>query len=73
MLPFSPHFDTFNIGKGPFYEKKLYLCGDYRTISRWKSLACENGSSGLGNAVLHFLYFVPMQLVGFVQWRKSCA
>lgn len=30
----------------------------------------KNGSSGLGNAVLHFLYFVPMQLVGFVQWRR---
>lgn len=30
----------------------------------------KNGSSGLGNAVLHFLYFVPMQFVGFFQWRK---
>lgn len=29
----------------------------------------KNGSSGLGNAVLHFLYFVPMQFVGFFQWR----
>lgn len=30
----------------------------------------KNGSSGLGNAVLHFAYFVPMQFVGFFQWRK---
>ena len=30
----------------------------------------KNGSSGLGNAVLHFLYFIPMQFVGFFQWRK---
>ena len=34
-------------------------------LMNWK-----NGSSGLGNAVLHFLYFVPMQFVGFAQWRK---
>ena len=26
------------------------------------------GGSGLGNAVLHMLYFVPMQFVGFAQW-----
>lgn len=31
----------------------------------------KNGSSGLGNAVLHFLYFVPMQFVGFAQWRRQ--
>ncbi len=30
----------------------------------------KNGSSGLGNAVLHFLYFVPMQFVGFFQWKR---
>ena len=30
----------------------------------------NNGNSGLGNAVLHFLYFVPMQFVGFAQWKK---
>lgn len=30
----------------------------------------KNGSSGLGNAVLHFLYFVPMQFVGLFQWRR---
>ena len=30
----------------------------------------KNGSSGLGNAVLHFLYFVPMQFVGFLQWKR---
>ena len=28
------------------------------------------GGSGLGNAVLHFAYFVPMQFVGFFQWRR---
>lgn len=30
----------------------------------------RDGGSGLGNAVLHFVYFVPMQFVGFFQWRK---
>lgn len=30
----------------------------------------SHGSSGLGNAVLHFVYFVPMQFVGFAQWRR---
>lgn len=30
----------------------------------------SEGSSGLGNAVLHFLYFVPMQFIGFAQWRR---
>lgn len=30
----------------------------------------EHGSSGLGTALLHFIYFVPMQAVGFIQWRK---
>ena len=29
-----------------------------------------DGGSGLGNAVLHFAYFVPMQFVGFAQWKK---
>lgn len=29
-----------------------------------------NGSSGLGNALLHFAYFIPMQFVGFIQWRR---
>ena len=28
------------------------------------------GQSGLGNALLHFVYFVPMQFVGLWQWRK---
>ena len=31
------------------------------------------GGSGLGNALLHFAYFVPMQLVGFLQWRRRGA
>ena len=30
----------------------------------------KNGSSGLGNAVLHFVYFVPMQFIGFFQWKS---
>lgn len=33
----------------------------------------RDGGSGLGNAVLHFAYFVPMQFVGFAQWRKRGA
>ena len=33
----------------------------------------RNGSSGLGNAILHFVYFVPMQFVGFAQWKKRGA
>ena len=33
----------------------------------------RNGNSGLGNAILHFCYFVPMQFVGFFQWRKRGA
>jgi nicotinamide mononucleotide transporter len=32
-----------------------------------------DGGSGLGNALLHFVYFVPMQLVGFLQWRRRGA
>ena len=33
----------------------------------------RDGGSGLGNALLHFLYFVPMQLVGFIQWKRRGA
>jgi len=33
----------------------------------------KNGGSGLGNALLHFVYFVPMQFVGFVQWKRRGA
>ena len=29
------------------------------------------GGSGLGNGLLHLLYFVPMQFVGLYQWRKQ--
>ena len=32
-----------------------------------------DGGSGLGNALLHLVYFVPMQLVGFVQWKRRGA
>lgn len=28
------------------------------------------GSSGLGNGLLHLLYFIPMEIIGFYQWRK---
>ena len=33
----------------------------------------RDGGSGLGNALLHFAYFVPMQLVGFLQWKRRGA
>lgn len=33
----------------------------------------NNGGAGLGNAILHFVYFVPMQFIGFVQWKKHGA
>ena len=29
-----------------------------------------HGSSGLGNALLHFLFTGPMQVIGFIQWKK---
>lgn len=40
-------------------------------ISCWVNW--ENGGSGLGNALLHFAYFMPMQLVGFLQWKHRGA
>ena len=33
----------------------------------------RSGGSGLGNALLHFIYFVPMQFVGFLQWKSRGA
>ena len=33
----------------------------------------RSGGSGLGNAILHVAYFVPMQLVGFLQWKRRGA
>lgn len=33
----------------------------------------RNGGAGLGNGLLHLLYFVPMQFIGFSQWRKRGA
>lgn len=33
----------------------------------------RHGGSGLGNAILHMVYFVPMQFIGFFQWRKRGA
>ena len=29
-----------------------------------------HGSSGLGNALMHFFFTAPMQIVGIVQWKK---
>jgi len=40
-------------------------------ISCWVNW--KNGGSGLGNALLHFVYFMPMQLVGFLQWKRRGA
>ena len=40
-------------------------------VSCW--LNWRNGGSGLGNALLHVVYFVPMQLVGFIQWKRRGA
>lgn len=34
-------------------------------IINWK-----HGGAGLGNGLLHLAYFVPMQFVGFFQWKK---
>lgn len=33
----------------------------------------RNGGTGLGNALLHLVYFVPMQFIGLAQWRKRGA
>lgn len=33
----------------------------------------RHGNPGLGNAILHAVYFVPMQFVGYVQWRRRGA
>jgi len=30
----------------------------------------HDGGAGLGNALIHVLYFLPMQFVGFFQWKK---
>ena len=40
-------------------------------VSCWMNW--RDGGSGLGNALLHFIYFVPMQLVGFLQWKRRGA
>ena len=36
-------------------------------------VAWRRGGAGLGNAIINGLYFVPMQFVGFHQWRKHGA
>lgn len=33
----------------------------------------RNGGAGLGNAIINGLYFVPMQFIGFAQWKKRGA
>lgn len=33
----------------------------------------RRGGAGLGNAIINGLYFVPMQFIGFAQWRKRGA
>ena len=33
----------------------------------------RRGGAGLGNAIINGLYFVPMQFVGFAQWKKRGA
>lgn len=33
----------------------------------------RQGHSGLGNAIMHMVYFVPMQFVGYFQWRRRGA
>lgn len=36
-------------------------------------LSWADGGSGLGNGILHAVYFIPMQFIGFFQWRKRGA
>ena len=33
----------------------------------------KRGGAGLGNAIINGLYFVPMQFIGFAQWKKRGA
>ena len=33
----------------------------------------HRGGAGLGNAIINGLYFVPMQFIGFAQWKKRGA
>lgn len=56
------HIITFIFG---FLDVSIYgvIC-----FLNWR-----NGGAGLGNAVLHAFYFVPMQFVGMAQWHKRGA
>ena len=36
-------------------------------------ISWADGGSGLGNGILHAVYFIPMQFVGFFQWRRRGA
>lgn len=56
------HIITFIFG---FLDVSIYgvIC-----FLNWR-----DGGAGLGNAVLHAVYFVPMQFIGLAQWRKRGA
>ena len=36
-------------------------------------MSWADGGGGLGNGILHVVYFVPMQFIGFFQWKKRGA
>lgn len=36
-------------------------------------ISWADGGAGLGNGILHALYFIPMQFVGYFQWKKRGA
>lgn len=45
-----------------FFDVSIY---GIACIINWKS-----GNGGLGNGLLHLFYFVPMQFIGFHEWKK---
>ena len=53
------HIITFLFG---FFDVSVYgvVC-----LINW-----YNGGAGLGNGLLHLIYFVPMQFIGLYQWKK---
>ena len=53
------HIITFLFG---FFDVSVYgvVC-----LINW-----YNGGAGLGNGLLHLVYFVPMQFVGLYQWKR---
>lgn len=56
------HIFTFLFG---LFDVSIYAA---MCFVNWK-----NGGAGLGNALINGLYFVPMQFVGYFQWRKRGA